>query len=241
MKNNWYEIWNNRTTNFQNIDPNDEQKLIIELKRIVGWDAFGKGLSVAYEEIKKDYEYIRDNLKLQWGGGTVFEVGCGSGSNLYFFTKDGFKIGACDYAEQMINITKKVIGEENLIECICGDAAEISTDIKYDAVLATAVFQYLNSLEHAEKILDIMVAKSKYSIGLTRMFKEETKDEYINWRRATTENYDELYKNLPRLYISKNFLTTYAAKHNLHVTFPHHHIEGFWNEPFIFNCFMYKK
>ena len=86
-----------------------------------------------------------------------------------------------------------------------------------------------------------MVAKSKYSVGILRILNAVTKDDYFKYRREHTKNYDELYKNLPKLFISKEFLREYAAKNNLQVTFPKHHIEGFWNEPFNFDCFMYKR
>lgn len=173
-------------------------------------------------------------------GGAVFEVGCGSGANLYFFKKDGFKVGGSDYAENLLSVTKKVIGAENLIECIAGEASDLPTDKKYDAVFAAAVFYYFSDLNYVEKVLDIMVAKAKRSVGLTRMLNAETKEDYLKYRREHTKNYDELYKNLPKLFISKDFFREYAARNNLEIKFPKHHIEGFWNEPFNFDCFMYK-
>ena len=69
----------------------------------------------------------------------------------------------------------------------------------------------------------------------------ETKEEYFNYRRKHTPNYDELYKDLPKLFYAKDFFIEYAKKNNLEVKFDKHHIEGFWNEPFNFDCFMYKK
>lgn len=69
--------------------------------------------------------------------------GCGSGANLYFFKRDGFKVGGSDYAENLLNA--------------------------------------------------------------------ETKDEYLAYRRAHTKKFDK------------------------------HHMEGFWNEPFNFDCFLYRK
>ena len=241
MENHWQELWNNRKINFSELNVQDEQRLILELKRIVGWDF--KNTSIAADEFRKEYEYIKDNLGLsdKKSGGGLFEVGCGSGANLYFFHKDGFKVGGLDYAENLLAVAKKVVGEENLIECIAGEAIDLPTEIKYDAVFAGAVFYYFPDLNYAEKVLDRMVAKSKYSVGILRILNAVTKDDYFKYRREHTKNYDELYKNLPKLFISKDFFREYAAKNNLQVTFPKHHIEGFWNEPFNFDCFMYKR
>lgn len=170
----------------------------------------------------------------------MFEVGCGSGANLYFFKKDGFKVGGSDYAENLLAVAKKVIGAENFVECIAGDAANLPTDVKYDAVFAGGVFQCFTDLNYAEKALDRMVAKARHSVGILRTLNADTKDDYFAYRRAHTKNYDELYKNLPKLFISKKFFEDYAAKNNLDVNFPTHHIEGFWNNQFNFDCFLYK-
>ncbi len=241
MKNNWHQIWDNRKKKFEEIDLSDDKNLIINLKKIVGWDFFGKGSTITVEDFKKEYEYVRDNLQFTEGGGSVFEVGCGSGVNIYFFKQDGFKIGCEDYSQNLIDIAKKVIGEENLIECICGDAAEIPTAIKYDAVVALSVFQYFSSIEYAKKVLDLMVEKATKSIGITQILNEETKDNYLKYRREVTENYDELYKDLPKLFISKKFFIEYAEKNNLDVKFPNYQMKGFWNAPYNFDCFLYKK
>ena len=67
MENNWQKIWDNKKSQLDEINANDEQKIIFELKRLAGWDGFGTGASIAFSEIKKEYEYLRDNLKT--GGG----------------------------------------------------------------------------------------------------------------------------------------------------------------------------
>lgn len=239
MANRWQELWNNRQTHLDSIDMNDKQQVILELKRMVGWDHFGKDSDVVFEEFQKEYEYIKQNLELPVTG-NVFEVGCGSGSNLYFFSRDGYKVGGSDYAENMLAVVDRVIGVDNLLECVCDDAADLNTDIKYDAVFAAAVFQYFNDIDYAEKVLNRMVAKSNKSVGIIRMFKAETKDEYIKYRRETTPNYDELYKDLPKLFLSEEFFRNFAAKNNLRVKFDHLHIKDFWNDPYIFDCFLYK-
>ena len=241
MKNNWHEIWNNRNARLDEIDMNDEVQVITELKRIAGWDSHGSGSAIAFHEFKKEYEYIRDNLNLGKGGGRVFELGCGSGANLYFLLKDGFKIGGSDYSESMIAVTKKVIGEENLIECFCGDAAELPTDIRYDAVFVLGVFQYFESLKYAEKVLDRMIAKAEKCIAVAHILAEETKAEYLDYCRKSIENYKERYKDLPKFFMSKEFLINYANRNNLDVNFDRYRMKGYWNDDFMFDCFMYKR
>lgn len=73
MENHWQELWNNRTINFNKLNEQDEQRLIMELKRIVGWDF--KNASVAVDEFRKEYEYLKENLgfgdKIPCGGGSI--------------------------------------------------------------------------------------------------------------------------------------------------------------------------
>ena len=140
----------------------------------------------------------------------------------------------------MLDVAKKVIGVENLIECIAGEATDLPTEIKYDAVFSTGVFQYFSDLNYVEKVLDRMVAKARRSVGILRVLNADTKDDYLKYRREYTKNYDELYKDLPKLFIAKDFFREYAAKNNLEIKFDQHHIEGFWNEAFNFDCFLYK-
>ena len=243
MENHWQELWNNRKINLDELSAEDESRLILELKRIVGWDFRGQKVPIGVEEFRKEYDYLKHNLGLTVKAdlASVFEVGCGSGANLYFFHKDGFQVGGSDYAENLLDVAKKVIGAKNFVECIAGEAADLPTEIKYDAIFAATVFYYFPDINYAEKVLERMVAKSRHSIGIIRMLNEDTKEEYIKYRREHTKNYDELYKNLPKLFISKKFFEDFAARNDLEIKFDQHHMEGFWNEPFNFNCFLYKK
>ena len=142
---------------------------------------------------------------------------------------------------EYIRVTKKVIGEKNLIECFCGDAAELPTDIRYDAVFVLGVFQYFESLKYAEKVLDRMIAKAEKCIAVAHILAEETKAEYLDYCRKSIENYKERYKDLPKFFMSKEFLINYANRNNLDVNFDRYRMKGYWNDDFMFDCFMYKR
>ena len=241
MENHWQELWNNRKINFDKLSAEDERQLILELKRIVGRDF--NNITIDVDEFKKEYEYLKENLRLTDGThrGGGFEVGCGTGANLYFFRKDGFKVGGSDYAENLLAVAKKVIGAENFVECIAGEAVDLPTEVKYDAVFSAGVICYFPDLNYAERALDKMLAKAKHSVGILRILNTATKDEYLKYRREHTKNFDELYKNLPKLFIAKSFFEEYAAKNYLDVKFSQYHMGGFWNETFNFDCFLYKR
>jgi len=65
MENHWQELWNNRKINFDKLSAEDERQLILELKRIVGWDF--NNITIDVDEFKKEYEYLKENLRLTDG------------------------------------------------------------------------------------------------------------------------------------------------------------------------------
>ena len=94
--NHWQEIWNKRNSHLADIDRTDKRAMLLELKRINGFDVTGGG--IPYESLLKQYEETKAALRLP-AGGSVFEVGCGAGANLWLFRLDGFAVGGLDYAE----------------------------------------------------------------------------------------------------------------------------------------------
>ena len=243
MENHWHDIWNNRKINAEALESGDSQKIVLELKRLVGWDCQDKlgGYSgeAMYRELVKEYHYIKENLQPP-PCGSVFEVGCGSGANLYFFRNDGFQVGGSDFAANLVAVAERVIGRENMIECFASEAIDLPVDIKYDAVFSGGVFQYFNDFDYAERVLDRMLEKTKYSIGILRIHDADKEDAFYAFRRAKDKDYDKNYEGLPKLFFPEDFFKQYATKHKLEVKFDRRHIEGCWNDPFNFNCFMYK-
>lgn len=154
--------------------------------------------------------------------------------------KAGFEVGGMDYSDALIKILKTVPTLENLRECICDEAINMPVDVKYDAVLSSGVFSYFYDLKYAETVLEKMFQKSNESIGILHIHNSEKEKEFLNFRRQLTPNYDERYKGLPNLFYSKNFFTNFAEKNNLKIKFTESFLDGFWNNPYIYNCFMYK-
>lgn len=241
MGNRWQEIWSKKNATTEKLNTEDEKELIVELKRAVGFDFFGKGTTVLVEEFYNEYNYLKKILRLNGKAESVFEVGCGSGANLYFFIKDGFKVGGMDYSKNLLEIAKKVLSKDNVEELIFDEAINLPVDKKYDAVISSGVFQYFPSLDYAEKVLDKMLAKTKKSIGICRFLKEETKEEYLKFLKKNNPDYEERYKNLDKLFLSQEFFKTYAEKNNLEVKFDMYELKGFWNVPYMGGCFLYKK
>lgn len=236
MANNWLEIWNKRDDKLDCINKKDYKRYFAELKRINGFDITDGGIPISaliaqYEDTKK-YLHLRT-------GDSVFEVGCGCGANLYMFLRDNIYIGGVDYSEKLISILHKVFPDNELREGYCAEAINITTDIVYDSVLSNSVFSYFPDFMYAENVLNKMLCKTKRSIGILDIHDIEKKDDFINYRIKNTENYLERYKKLPKLFYPRSFFERFAEKNGLKVIFVPSTVEGYWNNEFIFNCFMY--
>lgn len=239
-KNNWKRIWEKRQLDDSSFAAcaGDAEALFVELKRCNGFDVQGGKLSK--EAMLGQYEMIRQ--KLTEGAPcpltSVYEVGCGSGANLLLFARDGFRTGGVDYSSALIDIAQKVLETDDLL---CDEARNMPETPVYDCLLSNSVFAYFPDLEYAEQVLEKMLRKAAYSIGLIDIYDETKQQAFLDYRRATVADYEKRYEGLPKLFYSRKFFTDFAQKHGLRVEFLPSTVEGYWNNEFIFNVFLYRR
>ena len=233
--NNWKKIWESRKDNLANVDKENYREVFAELARIDGYDLNGGATT---ESLLKQYENLKVALKLS-AGETVFEVGCGSGANLYLFARDGFEVGGLDYSATMIDIAKKILPAAS--ELICAGAENLPTDKNFDAVFANSVFAYFYDLPYAERVLEKMLLKSRRAVAVLDIYDKAFEEELIAERRRTIENYDERYKDLPKLFYPRSFFKDFAARHDLSIRFAKNELENYGNAPFTYHCFMERR
>lgn len=234
----WKELWGKRSADIVHCQ-NSEKALFLELKRSNGFDVVGDGLS--YEALLEQYEKTKEALFAGLGKNihecSVYEVGCGSGANLYLFERDGMVCGGLDYSPKLIECAKKVLRTGDII---CAEANRIPQEPFYDALLSNSVFSYFANEAYAYAVLELMYQKTKYSIGLIDLHDIEKKEDFIAYRKRTIENYEERYHALPKLFYTKTFFERFAEDHDMRIMFSDSKVRGYWNNRFVFNCFMYK-
>lgn len=238
MKNDWKRIWDKRIINNRVLKEGTTLDVFVELKRSNGFDTQGGNISA--NELIRQYETTKQMLFRDGGNheASVFEIGCGSGANLYLFERDGFRSGGIDYSQSLVDIAKKVLVSQDLI---CGDALQCPVIPQYDSVFSNSVFCYFESVEYAQSVLDLMLQKAKYSIGLIDIHDISTYEDYIAFRKKTIDDYESKYASLPKLFFDKKMFEEYAEEHNLDIVFSESEVKGYWNNPFVFNCFLYKR
>lgn len=237
---NWSKIWNGKQAD-EHLLNRDFETVFMELKRLTGNDTTG-GNGVTFDGFKDQYFRIKKYLRMNMAeskSASIFEVGCGSGPFLLMFQKDGFRVGGCDYSSSLIDVAKKVLSHP--VELYCGEAVDIDPDVKYDSVMSNSVFEYFESDEYAEKVMQKMLEKAEYSIGIFDVHDAEKKDEYLQYRRSIIQNYDEKYKNLDKKFFNKSFFERFAKKNQVMIEFRETNIRGYWNNEFVYDVYMYKR
>ena len=95
--NTWHEIWNKRTANIEILSLKEIKQVFAELKRANGFDVINGGLSInslisQYEDIKQNFSECfkdKDFSKVK----SIYELGCGSGANLFLFQQENKIVG----------------------------------------------------------------------------------------------------------------------------------------------------
>lgn len=240
--NDWKRIWQNHSANENILKSQDFQKVLLELKRSNGYDVIGEGLECS-AFIELDEHLLekmscnnKGNIKKQIN--SVYEVGCGSGANLYVLERKGIKCGGIDYSSSLLNNAAEVLLSEDLT---CDDALSIPVTPQYDAILSNGVFSYFDNEDYTWNVLEKMYNKTNFSIALTELHDIEKKDAFIKFRRSAIKDYDERYKNLPKLFYSKEFFEKFAKEHNMDIEIEKYDVPGYWNNDFCFFCYMYKR
>lgn len=237
MENNWKSLWKYRLVNQKILQSGNMRNIFLELKKCNGFDVVGDGLT--YEALLDQYVQIKTNISSNEEEiNSIYEVGCGSGANLYLFEKDGMQCGGVDYSEGQIAVARQVLHTEDLL---CEEAINTPVEPMYDGVLSNSVFSYFVNEEYALEVLEKMYKKARYSIAIIDIHDKEKKSEYITFRKKVVEDYEKRYKDLPKLFYSKEFFTEFAEKHDLDIIFKKSDVKEYWNNHFIFNCYMYKR
>ena len=212
--------------------------MLLELKRINGFDVVGGG--IPYASLLKQYEETKAGLRLPTGG-SVFEVGCGAGANLWLFRLDGFSVGGIDYSEKLVSILQDIFPAGELRESACVEAKDMPTDEKYDGVFANSVFSYFSDEAYAERVLERMLEKTRGSIAILDVHDAEKKEAFLRYRREIEPDFDKRYEGLSKFFFKKAFFERFAAKHELDVLFRNFDLEGYWNTPFVYHVFFYRR
>lgn len=238
--NHWKSIWDGKSMETINLDKN-EFEVFCDLKKADGFDVSVGNENIYYMSFYHEWQKMYKNVSrlVKRDIKSIYEVGCGSGVNLFLFQnrigKDG-RVGGIDYSANLINIAERVIESNDLT---CGEAIDLDESEKYDLVMADSVFQYFENIDYAEAVLRKMLHKANKLVYIGEMHDDSLKEEWLENRRKSMKNYDEVYKGLSKQFYSKKWVESIAKKFNKKVYFTSSDNSEYWNSKYIFNCYIY--
>ena len=232
--NHWQEIWNKRNSHLADIDRTDKRAMLLELKRINGFDIVNEG--VPYEAFLEKYDATKEALALPEGG-SVFEVGCGAGANLWLFQQDGFRVGGIDFSASLLAVANDVLDGDSLCEIVRDEACNLPQEEKYDGALSDGVFHYFPDEAYAQEVMEGMLEKTRGNIAILDVHDATKEEEFFAFRRQLDPDYDEHYRGLNKLFYDRSFFEKFAKKHGLTVSFHPLALDGYWNAPFVYSVF----
>lgn len=239
MGNRWKEIWNNRTLPDILVHPGeDEFGIYAALKEMDGFDVSVENREGYYRNFYDTAVEMCETLRKNECIKSVFEVGCGSGANLYLLKNRNMKIGGIDYSQTLVEAANKILGNDAVH---MGEAIDIHTDEKYDVVLCDSVFAYFPSEEYGAEVLRKMYQKAEKMVIISEVFDKDSEEECNRYRRSMMEDYDEKYKGLEKIFYSRNMFRDFAREHKCRIAFTEVTNEYYWNSKYLFNCVLYKE
>lgn len=233
---NWQKIWNKRTPDENKLTSENVEEKFMELKRLTGNDTMKNG-GITYKSFIKQYEHLKEMLTTDRSITSFFEVGCGSGPYLFLLENEGYTVGGMDYAETLVKAAEIALSSPQ--ELYCDEAINLRTDIKYDCVFSTSAFEYFESDEYALTVLDKMSAKARHSIAILDVHDTEKQEQFLKYRRSIIENYDERYNGLSKKFFLKKFFIEYANSKRFDIKIEESKLDGYWNQPFVYDVYMY--
>lgn len=243
MDNKWREVWNNKGINFSTVDlmseGMDEFAIYSALKKLDGYDVSIQEIEGYYRNFYKASVGMWEKLKKISGISSAYEVGCGSGANLYLLQQRGIVTGGIDYSENLVQIAQKVLGKEDGIAM--GEAVNMSVDDRYDVVFSEGVFAYFPDEQYGLSVLEKMYEKATKAIIVIEVFDKSLQCECERHRREMIPDYDEKYTGLGKMFYEKDMFRDFAERHHCRIEFGTVDNPYYWNSSYLFNCYFYKE
>lgn len=212
------------------------------MKIIDGYDSMGKP-EILFNDLLEEFDSmcnkLANNGDKHYPVESLYEVGCGCGPNILLADRAGYCIGGCDFSKSLIESAREVFGKDRDLS-VC-EAIEIPAEPKYDAIFSNGVFCYFDNKDYAYTVLEKMLEKSNYSIAALHVIDSEKEEEYMAHRRQGNPDYDEKYKGLERLFLSRKFFEDFAEKHSCDIEFNEVDLNGYMHNGFCFDVYMYKQ
>lgn len=208
------------------------------LKKLDGYD-------VSIDDPEKYYRCFYQSAIEMWEGliktreiSSVYEIGCGSGANLFLLQQRGLTTGGIDYSENLARIAGEILRNEDSITI--GEAVNMPVFDRYDVVFSDGVFAYFPSEEYGLSVLEKMYEKARKAVIVSEIFDKSLQDECERHRREMISDYDEKYTGLGKTFYDIDMFRNFAERHHCRIEFGSVDNPYYWNSSYLFNCYFFK-
>ena len=238
----WQEIWEKRTSTFATMDKSNIEAVFLELKRAIGYDIVKNDKGTSFLDWIDAYREHSKYLCLR-GGDSLYEVGCGSGANLFLFARDGIRVGGADYSHALVTLMREVFQSYHItpLECDVLEAKATPTELKYDVVFLDGIAHYFPDYDYAQETLQRMLVKANHTMAWLGVHDKAKEKAFYVAREKIDPDYQKHYEGLPKLFYFKTFFLDFAEENHLDVLFTPCPLKGYWNGPFAYNVYFYKR
>lgn len=187
-------------------------------------------------EFKEDLNIIKEKISTF---DSVYEVGCGSGVNLFLYRElcGITKLGGCDYSKSLIDIANRIIVSNDIV---CEEALNIDIANTYDIVISDSVFQYFQDDDYGYKVLEKMYKKANKMVIIKEIHNINMKEEHLEMRRKSIENYDEKYKGLDKTFYLPSRFIKFAKDMDCQYIIKKPKNNSYWNNDYVFDFYLIK-
>jgi ubiquinone/menaquinone biosynthesis C-methylase UbiE len=227
----WKNIWERK---------GDVASNHIELKNLIAIDGFDTGAGeFSVNSWLSFVKEIQERLNIRETK-RVLEVGCGAGAFLFPMSNSNIEIFGIDYSISLVELCSKIMPSG--IFKVAEAKSLPFEDLFFDVILSNSVFQYFESLNYAENVVNEMarLLNSAGHIALLDINDASKEYEYESIRRAKLgdDEYDRLYGSLTHQFYKKEWFEHIADHLNLKCIIMDQNIIGYENSKFRYNVFL---
>jgi len=122
------------------------------------------------------------------------------------------------------------------------EACDMDVKPNYDIVVSNSVFQYFDTLEYAELVIENMIRKANTKVVILDVNDKRKEGEALRIRKGLLNNkeYNEKYSELMHMFYEKYWFNDIAMKNNCSIEIFDQDIDGYLNSRFRFNVVLSK-
>ena len=151
----------------------------------------------------------------------------------------GHKVAGIDYSSSLIKNIQKAIPEMDFRYC---ETIKLDVSKKFDVAISNSVFQYFESYEYAENVINLMLSKAIKKIAILDINDINKKNDAEKLRRGalSEEEYKDKYSGLNHLFYDKTFFIDIAERSGYSTEIFPQKIMQYGNNSFRFNVIITK-